>query len=473
MNEYSSQQIAVFFAAISPWRAAYKRARLQYLAVRDGSHLLLLSARIYLGVGTEEPPKERFQAGTIEAGQWDIPQDELTVEQALDALLSREGLAVDGHGHLMLASTQEDDISASAPMLLHPEGLDEGNRLAVLSVSGSQRYNYLHQPDTDWMLKAGKVPFDTVNELTVEYGLGALRGDKALLEVIALNAIQVSARSSVSGTSANIGVWMGNGLDKAKAQVGYRVIDKGNVVVRGAVSGHDLEWDEEGNASVGTTTIEIPLGGVIQCIASYDGHAHHLRWFADPSVFQNPRLAVLSAVDQAGQLLRGYLLPDLPPRGKAADDFETAVGWVIWGLGFAPASFGTNSKTRDTFDTVAVSPNGNFLVAECTLGLLKADSKLSKLGARVASLREMLDAANMRHLQILPVIITAMTRDQVKADLQQAAEMGVLVLTRENLEEAFNELLRFPDADNLFARGLQSLRESMSAGTPEQLGMFT
>lgn len=471
MNEYSSKQISAFFEAVSPWREAYKQARLHYLAVRHGPHLLLLSARVYLGLASNDLPKERFRAGSIEAGQWDIPQDEMSVEQALIALLSEEGMAIDGHGLLKLASDQDGEISVSSPMLLHPEGLNEGNRLAVLTVSGSHRFGYLPQPETDWMLKAGRVPFDTANELSVEYGLGALRGDTALLEVVALTTVQVSSRSTVLGTRANIGLWMAKGLDVPKAQIGYRVLDKARVVMRGSVSGNDLAWIDEGEASVGTTSIEIPTGGVMQCIASYGGHAHHVRWFADPSVFLNPRMAVLSAVDQSGQLLRGYLLPDLPPKGRAADQFEEAVSWVIWALGFSPASFGLSSKTRDAFDIVAVSPRGDFLVVECTLGLLRADSKLSKLSARVARLREMLDAANMRHLDILPVIITAMTREQVKADLAPADEIGVIVLTRENLEQVFNELLRFPDADRLFTKAMQTLRESKPTSPLGHLGV--
>lgn len=129
-------------------------------------------------------------------------------------------------------------------------------------------------------------------------------------------------------------------------------------------------------------------------------------------------------------------------------------------MGFAPANFGLNNKTRDAFDTVAVTPNGNFVIIECTLGLLRAESKLSKLVARACSLRELLDKSNMKHLRILPVIITAMTLDQVKADVSQAEDTGVLVLTKENLEQIFNELLRFPNADNLFEQGMQKVIEN-------------
>ncbi|MHB1233633.1 MAG: hypothetical protein ACYCZQ_13785 [Burkholderiales bacterium] len=460
MNEYSEKNISAFFDAISPWRRAYGQARLNYLATRRDDRLLLLSARLYFVVTTNDAAKPQFRAGSIVAGQWDIPQEHVTVEEIVASLLSADGLQVEGHGRLMLAHDAHRDVSASAPMLLHPEGINEGNRLAVLSISGANLHSYFTQPDTDWLLKAAEVPFDSINELSIEYGLGALRGDLAVLEVVALNAVQVSVRSVVQGTVASLGVWMASGLDQAKARLGYRIVDKGKVVQRGAVSGKDLSWESEGDISVGMTSITVAAGAVVHCIASYEGHAHHLRWLADPSVFQNPRAAVLSSVDQTGELLRSYLLPELPPKGKAADDFEAAISWLIWVLGFAPAIFGLHPKTRDAFDIAAVSPRGDFLVVECTLGLLKSDSKLSKLAARAASLRETLDESNMRHLQILPVIVTAMTKEQVKGEMIQAEEMGILVLTRENLDLAFDELLRFPDADGLFDRAIRALRDN-------------
>ena len=466
MNEHTIKQVQAFFSAIVPWRDAYANARLHYLAVRRDEKLLILSARIYLTVRADIPIKERFQAGAIEAGQWDIPQEKISVEQAIDALLSETGLDVGSHGTLMLAAIgiYGGNVSASPPMLLHPEGLNAGNRLSVLSVSGGNRYELLPQPESDWVLRAGRMPFDTINELSIEYGLGSYRGDLAQLEVVAHTAVEVSALSGIKQNEATVGIWMPKGLDKAKARIGYRVLDKGSVVQRASVIGTDLTWSDDANALVGVAKLDVPLGAVMQCVAVYDEHAHHVRWFVDPSTFQNPRSAVLSSVDQTGQLLRTYLFPDLPPKGKAADDFEAAISWLLWVLGFSPASFGLNAKTRDMFDTVAVSPRGDFLIAECTLGLLRADSKLSKLAARAASLRELLDASNMKHVRMLPIIITAMTREQVKADLAQAQETGIVVVAREDLEEILNEIVRFPDADSLFERAVQSLQPKILEG---------
>lgn len=468
MNDFSQQQFNAFFSAISAWRAVYQRARLHFLAVRQGEELSIISARIYLGVGGSDQVKLHFRAGALEAGQWDIPQTELSVEDATLALIGEHGLLIEGIGRLRLISDTKNEVFISPPTLLHPEGLNSGNRLAVLALAGANWGEWVRQPESDWLLKAADIPYDSVQELCNEYGLGALRGDRSLIEVVAQTAVQVLARSEVKGTSAELGIWMASSLDRTKARIGFRVLQQGHVLKRGAVSGNDLTWQDEGLAIIGTTQLEIPAGAVVQCIASYGGHAHHVQWRADPSIFQNPRAAVLAMIDQSQQTIRGYLQPDLPPRGRVADDFEAAIGWLLWALGFSTATFGTNAKTRDAFDTVAVTPNGDFVVVECTLGLLRADSKLSKLAARAASLRETLAASNMKHFRVLPVIVTAMTAEQVKADMAQAEEIGVLVLTKENLDEVFNELLLYPDANSLFERAMMSMEEKRIARQPQK-----
>lgn len=467
MNEHSEQQLNAYFEAIAGWRAAYKVARLHVLGVRTSETLELVSARIVLDVGGDTACKALFRAGRVEAHQLMLNQHETDVQGVARALASADGFEAVGVGRIKLPSTEQVGIYVAPPTLLHPEGLSEGNRLAVLSIGGGHVADLLPQPESDWRLKAADAPYDSVQELAVDYGLGTLRGDRALLEVVARTAIQVLSESAVTGARARVGIWMAGSLDRMQAKLGFRVVHQGRVVQRGAIRGKELDWSDRDLAVIGTGGIDVPAGSVVQCIASYAGETHHVQWRADPATFLNPRAAILSLVDPSNSVMQAYLHPDVPPRGKAADDFEAAIAWLLWALGFSVASFGTHPKTRETFDLVATTPRGDFLVVECTLGLLRAEGKLSKLTARTVNVRDSLAASNMKHLRVLPVIVTAMTREQVEADAGPAADLEVLVVTREDLDEVQNELIRFPDADSLFERGLRAVQDRQSARKAE------
>jgi hypothetical protein len=467
VNDHPERQLVAYFQAIAGWRAAYRVVRLHVLGVRTSDALELVAARIALDIGNDTACKAAFGAGRVEAHQVLLNQEETDIEGVARALASAEGFHVAGIGRIKLPSSEQVGIYVAPPTLLHPEGLSAGSRLAVLSIGGGHIADVLPQPESDWLLKAADAPYDSVQELAFDYGLGTLRGDRTLLEIVARTAIQVLAESAVNGGRASVGVWMAGSLERTKAKLGFRVVHQGQVVQRGAIRGTDLAWTDRDVAVVGTAEIEVPAGSVVQCVASYASEAHHIQWRADPTSFLNPRAAILSLVDPSNSVIEAYLRPDVPPKGKAADDFETAIAWLLWALGFSVASFGTHPKTRDAFDVIATTPRGDLLVIECTLGLLRADSKLPKLNARTVNVRDLLAASNMKHLRVLPVMVTAMTREQVEADAGPAADLGVLVVTREDLDEVRNELIRFPDADLLFERGLRAVQNRQSARKAE------
>jgi hypothetical protein len=470
LDERSERQISAFFEAIVGWRAAYKVARLHVLGVRAADILELVSARIVLDIGNDTAVKAAFHAGRIEAHQILLNQDETDVQGLVHALASVDGFHIAGLGCFKLPSTEQVGIFVAPPTLLHPEGLSAGNRLAVLSIGGGHVADLLSQPEADWLMKAADTPYDSVQELAIDYGLGTLRGNRALLEVVARTAIEVLAESSVVGTLASIGIFMASSLDRARAKLGFRVLHQGHVVKRGVIRGGELTWTERSVAAIGVGSFEVPAGAIVQCIASYADEAHHVQWRADPAKFLNPRNAILASVDPSGSQIQTYLHPEMPAKGKAADDFEAAIAWVLWAMGFSAASFGMHPKTRDAFDVIATTPRGDFLVVECTLGLLRADGKLSKLAARTAKVRDSLAACNMKHLRVLPAIVTAMTREQVAADAGPATDLGVLVITREDLDEVQNELVRFPDADSLFERGVRAVQDRQSARKAQNSG---
>jgi hypothetical protein len=69
-----------------------------------------------------------------------------------------------------------------------------------------------------------------------------------------------------------------------------------------------------------------------------------------------------------------------------------------------------------------------------------------------------LAASGNQHVRVLPVIVTTKTRDEVKAELEQAHKLGVLVITREDFDRAIERTIFLPNPNRLYAEGEETLR---------------
>ena len=155
-------------------------------------------------------------------------------------------------------------------------------------------------------------------------------------------------------------------------------------------------------------------------------------WITDPKTAQNPLRSVHDAFDTNLNVLR-ELIEKSQKKGVDARELEMAVSWLLWLLGFSATHIGGTGKTSDAPDLIAATPLGNLVVIECTTGILKEDSKLPHLVQRTEKVRQSLAASGNQHVRVLPVLVTTKTRDEVKAELEQAYKLGVLVATKEIL----------------------------------------
>lgn len=201
----------------------------------------------------------------------------------------------------------------------------------------------------------------------------------------------------------------------------------------------------------------VPAASVLHCIASYESIAQNHFWVADPTRFANARRVVYELADNKLEILTEFLTRT-QTKGRDARDLETATAWLLWMLGFSVAHLGATARTQDAIDLVATTPNGHFAVVECTTGLLKAENKLARLVERAESVRQRLLESNNRHLRVLSVIVTSMTRAQVAADIEAAERLKVLVVTRENLEQGPTQTLAPPNADQIFEEAEQTVQ---------------
>ncbi|PRE98383.1 hypothetical protein C6Q07_29615 [Burkholderia multivorans] len=127
---------------------------------------------------------------------------------------------------------------------------------------------------------------------------------------------------------------------------------------------------------------------------------------------------------------------------------EAGVGNLMFMYGFAVNPLSSHFTT-DAADLLAVSPNGNVAVIECTTGAINNNGKLSKLLARAAALLEKLEQTGNPHLKVLPVVVTTMKREAL-TDEELASSKGIYVATCEDLERLANESIIPRNADQAF-----------------------
>jgi hypothetical protein len=449
MQPHEKVQIEKFFSTIEPWIKAYSHIGLSYFAVRKDGEINLLQARLFLNTAPSTIPTSHIGTASVLAGHFNFTELGMTLRGFVDRLVE-DGEIATPLGKFKFPSEKGGEFSAYFDPF-HQEGIAGGNRLTVLTIRGASKWQLIEQTKFDWELKAAPKPFDSLDELLSFLALGGSRDNSANIEIVAYHVAEINFSSVISGEDAKPSVFLAKTLDPNKCQIGYRVFLHGKVVQRESIQGGDFTWTEQDRFLLGEGLVGIPQGAVLHCVASYAGYAQHQGWIADPAHSQNARRVSLESFDERLEILRDYLFEELKPR-KNARDFEFGVAWLVWMLGFSINQVGGTARTSDAPDILATSPKGNILVVECTTGLLKAENKLANLIDRTEAIRKRLAISGNSHLKLLPVIVTAKTKEEIKADLEQAQKLGVLVVTQEVLQELLQQTIAAPDPEAIYTR---------------------
>jgi hypothetical protein len=207
----------------------------------------------------------------------------------------------------------------------------------------------------------------------------------------------------------------------------------------------------------------------VHCYAMYQNVAQTHWFISDPTTSQNPRRVIFDSFDTGLAILKGFLGRS-HTRGQDARDLEVGIAWLFWMLGFNPVQLGSTARTQDFADLIVMTPRGHAAIVECTTGLLRADNKLPKLLARHSAVRARLDQSNNRHIKLLPIMISTLTKAELQADLEQAEKLGVGVLTREDLDQLVDRTVITNNADELFSlaeKDIEALKTKSVGSEPE------
>jgi hypothetical protein len=380
------------------------------------------------------------------AGQYRLLDLQLNVRQILDQFLS--GKLSTPHGELNFPASDVGNYGATY-ISFHPDALGNQRRISVLQLLGGQ-LDLLRQPDLDWEIKASDMPYDGLQELMNEYLLGPLIGSTINVEIAAFNIAELdTVHSTVHENKAHIHVIASEAADVSKIRIGYRIKEQDRILIRLTILPNQVRWTLRDGAQYGEAIIEVPAAAIINGVVSYNGIAQHHWWFSNPSTFPNARRTVYEGFDPNLAILQD-IIAKAQGRNQEARQLESAIAWLLWMLGFNVAHLGGTPRMQDAVDLIATAPSGNFVVIECTTGLLKAENKLALLHDRTECVRRSLSSLNQSFLRVLPMIITSKTREEVRPDIEQAERLGIFVATKETIEQMINRTLVLSNANQLY-----------------------
>jgi hypothetical protein len=461
----SLANIDQFYSAIAPWEDGYGDNSFVYVAVRHAERFVIVQGAIWLNTFQSKTPFRTFASENVRAGHFKLSDLKKTFREIISDLGT--GVLTTPQGEFIFPARDGHQEASFTP--LHPSALQSQSRVNVLRVTGDRQILTAGPSVLDWELRSSAVPHDTLQELFSEYGLGGLFTDAITIEVIATGVMGFDGdNSKITGEIAHIVIRLANTLDVREASLGYREITRGKTN-RGVLQGPQFSWERTGDMQVGAFDLPVSKAAILHCYAIYQGVAQTHWYINDPTTSQNPRREVVESFDTGLAIVKTFLSRP-HSKGQDARDFEVAVSWLFWMLGFGTVQMGSTARTQDFADLILTTPQGQIAIVECTTGLLRADNKLPKLVARYATVRQRLNQSNNGHVKLLPIMVSTLPRDELKADLEQAEKLGVLVLAKEELDQiVIRTAVGAINPDELFSEAEKRVRPAEEASTAKVL----
>jgi len=450
------KQIGDFGKAIEPLKDAYKFDNFSYVSIRTNAGFVLVRGYLHLAINDKAAILPPFESANVRAGHFRLK--EMNIDRAAFISQICSGTIETPNGDILFQPNNRNYGAHFQPY--HPEGSKNQRRLGVLQLFGADIREHLDIVALDWELRGASPPYDGLSDLLGEYRLFSL-SDISTIEIVAYEVCAIDNRSTVEGETAHFIVEIAPELNPAFLRIGYRIFDRGAVSRRGYLPGASFSWATEDGQRIGRLDFAVGRAAVVHAIASYGGIAQHHYFFGDPSTFQNPRRAALEALD-IDQSLFDEVLGRTLGRHPDSRSFEAAVGWLLWMQGFNPVHIHGPAEPPDCPDLIVSTPSGHFAVVECTIGLLKAGHKLQHLHDRATAIRRGLDASNQQHLRVLPIIVTAKNRDEIRPDIEEAQKLGIYVITRSQLEAAIAQTILPSNADVLYERAESAVQQALT-----------
>ncbi len=172
-----------FLNKIAPWRDAYERAVVTYVAIRLGGSWVIAYGRVDLAVSWAKPIDDKsFECINVRARRFHIggPEPDWRNWEILLEGISN-GVLVTPDGELPLYKEDLDSLTGASWIPVN----DQWRRDVVYHVHTDSRSPLASNPELDWELKSASTPYDGVADLVDDFGLNPQQLQESRIEVLA------------------------------------------------------------------------------------------------------------------------------------------------------------------------------------------------------------------------------------------------------------------------------------------------
>lgn len=455
MDDWTKKNLDWFFKNIDPISDAYTEPVFAFLAYRHGHEHKLIAARILLSPLQEVAEDNVLKTGNFIGFKGKISSLGVNAKQLIDLLLDLKLPFFDD----MLELIASDNFNGPSIYQVARGIHEEQSNTLDFRLSGSGFCEGFRLSDEDlWNLRASNPPYFNLQDIMNELGLGTGYG----FEILALAPVAIASSSRIDGTKATIQINAAKGLDESQINLGVVIHGRQAPLERKNLQNTDISWkdlEENPAVKVGEVTLTVPKASLLHCYANFGNRCYNTYWVTDPTTTQNHLRAIVESFDADFRKTKQLL--DQGRGGSNSEGHENAMATMMWMLGFSPLN---TSKLVEAPDLVGVDADGNIIVVECTLGDLKTKqgNKMKNLLDRAKLVTEALEKANASFFKCIPVVVSSKNAEDIKDDIAECERQGIVVYTRDDLEELFNITRSHPNSRQRFAE-LKSRIEEKTA----------
>jgi len=437
----NEKDIEAFFSEIAPWSETYTRISVTCLAVKEDGAWRLYSGRVALGVMPSSG--KSFATDLVFATQYDVEVDPSKLRTDFDKLFTDGAIFGDravtftppttGGGHFNTYCAPYTNGSASQM------------RTTLLRVFGEKFQKLENKEPLNWHVMSAAEPYGSFVDLLSDYGLTDPNGQGGHLEVVGnLPCIIDLETSALTDGKASVVVKALPNANTSKMKLGAQIMGQGKTN-RMSVSAELMTWEAGDKHHTGRCEIEVPPASALRLFLSYGGQIQNHVWLVDYAASPNARRIVHQTFDPQFGILMDML--QKPPQSRQdSKEFEAAISWLFWMLGFSPMTWSASKRLTDAPDTALQAENGTILLVEATTKTLRAENKLPNLVERTQQLRAAF-AKREVHLTVVPIICSALTDEALAADMDMAQSLGIAVVSAGVLEEFVRRTMQAPNSN--------------------------